>query len=714
MSRLLDRAAGAYGIERAFVDNAGRLRITSSETKRALLGAMGIDAGDPEALREAVAQATRADVSPPVIVARAGEDAAILVPALSRAAAWRLTLEDGDTLSGKIGHDGSPRNRLLLPAPMPVGYHRLALERADGQEEAIQLIASPPHCLLPEEFGIERGFGIGCQVYSLLTGRDLGCGDLADLGALAEQAGAAGADFVAVNPLHALFFAEPSAASPYAPSNRAFLHWLLIAPDRLQDDVGEPRHAEAGARPSELVDYPATAGLRRRLLEDAFARFREQHLGSSPSPQGARFEAFRQAGGEPLRHHCLFEALHEHMLASDRERWAWWSWPSGYRAPDRPEVAAFARAHEERLAFFAWLQWLADEQLGEVQERTKAAGMRLGLYRDLAVGVNPAGSLGWSAQGVAVRRASIGAPPDAFSQKGQNWGLAPLAPRALQAAGFAPWLADIRANMRHAGALRVDHVMGLRRLFWIPEGGSPEDGAYVRYPFSTMVAILAVESRRARCLVVGEDLGTLPRGFRPALRRAGILSSRVFYFERERNGGFGSARRYRQASVASVATHDLPTLRGFLEEQDINWRQRLGLFPITEEIEQARRERRRDRTRLLRLLQRAELIEPGAAPGLPEIALALHRWLARTPAALLLVQLEDLALALEQPNLPGTTEEHPNWRRRLTPRLEELMAQPFAQHLLASLRAERQATRHSASAPGELTAPHPVLLKGRG
>jgi 4-alpha-glucanotransferase len=236
--------------------------------------------------------------------------------------------------------------------------------------------------------------------------------------------------------------------------------------------------------------------------------------------------------------------------------------------------------------------------------------------------------------------------------------------------------------------LRIDHVMGLRRLFWVPEGGSPEDGAYVRYPFTTMAAILAVESHRARCVVVGEDLGTLPRGFRPALRKAGILSCRVFYFERERNEGFASARRYRHASVASVATHDLPTLRGFLEEQDIDWRARLELFVAPDEAEEARRERRRDRVRLVRLLQRAGLLE-GAAPGLEEIALALHRWLARTPAALVLVQLEDLALQLEQTNLPGTTTEHPNWSRRLERDLGELLAAPFAQRVLRMLREER-------------------------
>jgi 4-alpha-glucanotransferase len=719
MSRLLDRAAAAYGIERAFIDNGGRLRIASPEIKRALLAAMGVDTGSVEALREALARATQAEVTPPVMVATAGEDAAIVVPAVARATAWQLTLESGEELAGRIPKDGGRSNRLLLPAPLPPGYHRLVLERGGRQEDAILLIATPGQCLMPEELGLDRVFGLGCQTYSLRTGRDLGSGDLADLAELAERGAAAEADFVAVSPLHALFFAEPGAASPYAPSHRAFLNWLLIAPDHVREVAGEPELMAALERlhlePGAVIDYPATAAYRQDLLERAFARFRDRHLRDGGSARGAAFLAFRDARGEVLFRHCLFDALHEHQLATDRSKWAWWQWPEGYRRPDSAQAQAFAAAHADRLTFFAWLQWLADEQLGSVQAQARAAGMRLGLLQDLAVGVNPAGSLAWSTQGIVVRQASIGAPPDGFSPKGQNWGLAPLAPRALEAAAYGPWLADIRANMRHAGALRIDHVMGLRRLFWVPEGGGPEDGAYVRYPFTTMAAILAVESHRARCLVVGEDLGTLPRGFRPALRRAGILSSRVFYFERERNGGFGSARRYRRASVASVATHDLPTLRGFLEERDIDWRDRLALFPSPEEAEQARADRRRDRLRVARLLQRAGLLEGDeTVPELPKLALALHRWLAQTPAALLLVQMEDLALAAEQPNLPGAQGEHPNWRRRLETDIETLLDRPFARSLLALLREERPRGSPSRNAGKELRGAHSVLLDDGG
>ncbi len=273
MSRLLDRAAGAYGIERAFTDNNGRLRITSPETKRALLEAMGVPAGDAE-LRDAVAQATEADLAPPVVVVHAGEDTAVTVPALARAAGWRLTLESGDALSGEVHHRDGAKNRLLLPAPLPVGYHRLELERGGGQRDTMELVAAPTRCVQPDELGAARVHGLGCQVYALRGARDLGCGDLADLGDLAERGGAGGADFLAVNPLHALFFAEPAAASPYAPSQRAFVNWLLVAPGEVPEVREQPELVALLAREREDGDLSA-----ERAIDDAFARW----LGHAPA-----------------------------------------------------------------------------------------------------------------------------------------------------------------------------------------------------------------------------------------------------------------------------------------------------------------------------------------------------------------------------------------------------------------------------------------------
>lgn len=707
MDRLLQKAAEVFGIERSFVDNDGRERVTSPETQRGLLRAMGVPTTSAADLKEALREVAVEDQVPSVLVSAAAEDATIVVGS-DAYRTWCLELEDGDQLEGHVHRERASKSQVLLPAPLPMGYHRLHLRTAAGEERRTLLVAAPPRCISPSDLTADRVFGLGTQIYGLRGGRDLGCGDLADLGELAGRAAAEGADFLALSPLHALFFADPSSASPYAPSHRAFLNWLLIAPDLVADGEAPPR-----APDRELVDYPATAALRRQRLEAAFERFAARDLGASPTARGIAYREFVTRGGDALQRHCLFEALHEQQLAQGSERWAWWSWPEALRRPDSPEVAAFAEAHAARVAFFAWLQWLADDQLRQVRDRAHEAGMRIGLYRDLAVGVNPAGSLTWGEQDVAVRRASIGAPPDAFSRKGQNWGIAPFAPRALLRRQLGPWLADIRANMRHAGALRIDHAMGLRRLFWVPEGGGPRDGAYVRYPLATMLSVLALESHRARCLVIAEDLGTVPRGFRPALRHVGVLSSQVLYFEREAAGDFAPARRFRPAAVASISTHDLPTVRGFLGERDITWRERLKLFTEPGDVDAARAERRLDRERILDLLRHAGLLTAREVDE-AAISLALHRWLARTPAALVMIQLEDLAFAAEQPNLPGTVDEHPNWRRRMETDLETLFDQPFASALLTALREARPRRARPASTKlAEPERPMAVLHQGR-
>ena len=689
---LLVRVAAAYGIIPSFKDAAGVPRAATPETMRALLEVMGVEAGSEAGLREGLRRTRAAAVLPPTLTLRAGEDVAIPLPAGQRRRGWRLELEDGETLEGGAGQPAGPDDKLLLPAPLPMGYHRLLVEQPGGEPLGSVLVAAPGRCVMPRDLGIERCFGIGAQAYSLRSERDLGSGDLADLTAFAEVSGGEGADFLALNPLHALFYSTPANRSPYAPSHRRFLNWLLIAPDRVPELEGDPEleaaRSEARGDDPHLIDYPATAARRRRLLEAGFDRFKAQHLGSRPTPRGAAFQAFRKDEGLGLERHCLFEAMHEQVLAEGKA-FAWWEWPEGWRDPRSADARSFAEQHKDRVDFFAWLQWLADGQLGLAQDRAKAAGMRIGLYRDLAVGVDPAGSLTWSFPEVAVRGATVGAPPDLYNPRGQNWGIAPFAPEALARSGFEPWIGDIRGNMRHAGALRIDHAMGLRRLYWIPQGAEPGEGAYVRYPFATMAAILALELQRSRCLVLGEDLGTVPPGFRPAMNRAGILSCRVLYFERTGAGGYTAPSAYPEAAVASVSTHDLATLKGWLDAHDLGWRERLELFAEKGQAEAARAERALDTMRLIRTLRRAGLLAPGPEPDAETVALAVHRWLGRTPSALVLVQLEELELAVEQVNLPGTIDQHPNWRRRTALTLADLLTSPFAKALLAALREER-------------------------
>jgi 4-alpha-glucanotransferase len=452
----------------------------------------------------------------------------------------------------------------------------------------------------------------------------------------------------------------------------------------------------AKARAAELVDYPAVWQLKLRVLEVLFESFRERHLAVS-SEQAQAFRAFRAEMGHALEQHAVFDALHEHALHTSGT-WSWHDWPEPLRHPDSPEVAAFAREHRDRVDFFAYLQWQADEQLGVAQARARAAGMPLGLYNDIAVAVNPASAMAWANPGVSLSGISAGAPPDWFNPNGQNWVLAPLSPVGLREGAYAVFAAALRHNMRHAGAVRIDHVMGLKRLFWIPEGASPAEGAYVRYPFTDLARIIALESECHRCLVIGEDLGTVPRGFRPAMQRAGLLSCRVLYFERGRDGAFLPPEAYPRQSLVSVSTHDLPTIRGFWTYRDLKWRDVLGRFPDEDAFKDAQAERDRDRVLLLQALQRAGLLPAGIDPEHPpeepsdELVLAVHRYLAETPGHLLMAQLEDALGEEEQPNLPGT-DEHPNWRRKLGRSLEEFADEPMVVRIAEAMAASGRSFR---------------------
>lgn len=568
------------------------------------------------------------------------------------------------------------------------------LLRALGQAETVPSPAvgapegGPAYSL--EAAGIARAIGVACQVYGLRSDRNLGIGDLEDVARLAEVLAPLGVDLLALSPLHARFALEPERASPYAPASRRWMDPLLIAPDRaaamLDLPWRQPQEADR-LRAADLIDYRAVAAVKSAVLHEVWRDFRRCHLEPEPSALGHAFLGWRQAQGEPLERFCRFEAI-----AIDRARATgrvepWWQWPIELHRPDRPEVEALARGPlAELVAFRAFLQWLLDRQLDEAQARARAAGMRLGLATDLAVGVTPDSADAWAFPEAVVRGVSIGAPPDGFAPDGQCWNLAPISPHALRGGRGEPLSGDLDAAMRHAGMVRIDHVMGLSRQFWVPDGARPSEGAYVRFPEALLMALVAERSRSRRCLVLGEDLGTLPTGFRERLAAAGLLSSRVLWFERWPSGLFKASTTYPRLAMAAVSTHDLPTARGWLVGRDIDWRERVGeLAPAA--ATEARAERVRDRRMLLDAL---------AFEGLPvdpddesAIVLALHRMLARSPAALLSVQLDDLSGALEQANLPGTIDEHPNWRRRCRLAIEAIASDAFARALLEAARAER-------------------------
>ncbi len=645
----LERLARAHGIALSWWDIAGVDHRVRPETLEALLMAMGSDPSRPEAAPQAFH-----DNAAAAIVAEPG--AAVAVSLGQVGDAYAVELENGDILEGRLRNAGPT---LGLEQTLPIGLHRL---RLDGDASlTLPVIVAPKSCLHPEDLEIDRGYGIAIQLYGLRTARASAIGDFEDLRLAVGRFTETGADFLGLNPLHALFPAEPGMCSPYSPSNRRYLN-----PVYLPLETERPGGA--------LIDYPAVLAEKLRHYSWRFANL---------SPTYRRdLEIYLAVGGENLRNHCLFEVLQATMLAEGPENFDFRNWPGELQVPGTDAVEAFARENAAAVGFHAYLQMLAERELQATQAQARNAGMRLGLYRDLAVGVHPAGSMVWSTPGLTLRGISIGAPPDPFSPSGQNWNLAPFSPTALAAQGFRPLYDDLAANARHAGALRIDHVIGFERQFWIPEGMEPGDGAYVAFPFDAMARLASLVSHRHRCLIIGEDLGTVPEGFRPKMEAAGMLSCRVLWFEEEGNRTTPPAKFPRNA-LASISTHDLPTVRGFVEGRDIEAREALGLFPDADAPARARQAREREKARIRRSLE-AEGLDAS------EPVEALSRYLARSKSALAIFQLEDLAGEIEQANLPGTIDEHPNWRRRLPKTIEELMDDPTVRRMLQSILKERR------------------------
>jgi 4-alpha-glucanotransferase len=714
----LDRLAELVGIEPFYHDIWGNRREIGPATKRDLIQAMGFPAGSPEEAADSLYRLTERQwrrMLTPVFVLGDGDSPQIdfTVPEQTEPAGitWTLSEEVGDVHWGEQPLSQLPpvaeavfddvrytRHKLALPTSLPHGYHRLAIQLNVGggvvHEGAAMLILTPNRCLTPDEL-VEGGgqtWGVGVQLYALRSPTNWGIGDYTDAGAIAERAAKLGAGVLGLNPLHALFPADPNHNSPYSPSNRGFLNTLYIdvagllelehsAKARKLVGSKDFQQRLRAVREAELVNYAAVSDLKMPVLELLFQ--------SARSAQGQRWDAFllfQREMDEPLVRQATFDALHEHFYKG-QGKWSWQEWPEAFRDPDGEAVARFARENAERIEFFQWLQWVADDQLGAAAHRARAAGMPIGFYRDLAVANHPGGAAAWATQDVIVRGASVGSPPDMFNPGGQNWGLAPLSPVGLIETGYAAFIDVLRANMRHAGAVRIDHVMALQHLFWIPDRPDHEGGAYVSYPFRDLLRIVALESRRNHCLVIGEDLGTVPEGFRPVMQQAGVLSYRVLYFERGEDRGFIAPEHYPRDALVTATTHDLPTLKGWWTGRDIEWRDRIGQFKDAEALEAEWQERRRDRERLLASMRWWGAVPPdtGADELTPELVAGIHRYLAMTPGRMLMVQVEDVVGEVEQPNLPGTVDEHPNWRHKLPVTVEDIGAAPLLTGIAAAV-----------------------------
>jgi glycogen operon protein len=663
----LDVLARAVGIASEWWEISGRHHRVSDDTKRALLAAMGLPAGTAGEVREArdaVAARLRSGIVPRIATADEGDPIAIPLPERRGTVLPARLLAVSETgevrrLPMIIGHGDGGGLAGRLP-PLPTGVWRIQDERAPNAVGT--LIVAPKTCYLPEVLRRKAGaFGVSAQLYGLRRASDQGIGDFTALGAFAAAAGHAGAAVVGINPLHALFGFDRTRASPYYPSDRRFIDQLYLDVEALCADVASPAGraalaASAGQfadlRAAATIDYRAVAAAKGRVLDAIFSDFDAR---PESDRLKAEYSAFVTAGGAELQAFAAFEARS--------------SGPSG----DLQRAARFAM----------FVQWAADRQFAVAATAGRHAGLSIGLYRDLAVGAAPDGAEVASSGDRFARNVSIGAPPDAFSDQGQVWGVTPWSPLALVDAALLPFRQLIESNMRHAGALRIDHVLGLRRQFWVPNGAEAKEGAYIAFPEEPMHAMLRLLSRRMGVVVVGEDLGTVPDGLREALARSEILGTRVMPFERE-GATLRPPSTYPRLAVTCAATHDLPSLAAWWAGDDVAERQRIGLLPASE-IDRAMAERTAEKRVWTSALKAAGLgVFERTGDLTPDLLAAIHRFLAMSPSALVLVQAEDLAGSRAILNVPGTDRERPNWRARLDSPIERIFASSLAQTVLAA------------------------------
>ena len=688
-SDVLDRlsVAAGIGLEWEAVDHTRHA--VPVETKRALLAALDLPAaGEREAADTLIRFADEHDRRPlPVALTVWADEPAVLTLPLERGLAPRsllltVTLENGEALPVPVrATDGAvaPARvvdgcafriwQITLPA-LPVGRH--IVRRDDAPDAPCWLTIAPRRAFLPAMLAAGgQAFGVAAQLYALRGQADQGIGDFTVLADLAAATAREGGAAVVINPLHALFAADRGRASPYQPNDRRFLDPIYLAV-ALGDDA-LARALSGGA----AVDYPAVWAAKSAVLEQRFANF-----GATAPSDFAQFVA---DGGGALLRFAIFEAI-----AESRPGEHWRDWPVGLADVTSPAVQAFAQVNQGRVRYHQYLQYLCDRQLGEAARGARAAGLTVGLIRDLAIGAAPDGAEVWAQPEMFVGGVSVGAPPDPLALSGQIWGLPPLNPHGLARSGFGAFAGLLAANMRHAGGLRIDHVMGLKRLFWVPDGADGKDGAYIAYPFKDLLGQLTLESSRARCLVVGEDLGTVPEGFREPLAAADVQGYRVLFLERA-GLDFNPPAAYPANALACVSTHDLPTFIGWWEAADLTERHALGIIPA-DGLDAALAIRAEEKAALLQALVAEDLLPADAADAPPpadRIMAAAHGFVARSPAALVMAQTDDLAAERVAVNLPGTSIERPNWRRKIAMPVPDLLKTPTAQAIFDALRAAR-------------------------
>jgi 4-alpha-glucanotransferase len=623
------------GIQTEFIDGQGHRHVTDAAALEIILKAL------PAKARHRLLSQT--------VVIRAGQPARTeLKPAAALPLRWKIVanprvIAEGETANGVIE----------WPPELPVGAYRLQLTDASALTEQAPLIVAPP-----KAFGgdFDRCWLVAVQLYGLRSGRNWGIGDFTDLEALIALAADLGASGVGLNPLHALFDDRPGDCSPYSPNSRLFLNALYIDVERVAGfqpaALAESRATIERLRANNVVDYAAVAALKWRALRIAFRAFKT----GPKTKHHAAFAKFRTERGAMLSRFACFEVL-RHKFKKP-----WWEWPAEWQQPDDARSAALhAGPDSEEIEFIKFVQWCADRQLQSCRELCAGLGMRVGLYLDVAVGVQSDGFDAWKEQAAISRHLAVGAPPDPLNTSGQNWGLAGFNAAGLEIRSFEPYREMLRASMRYAGAIRLDHVLGLKRLYLVPHGFAATDGVYAQMPFEALLAVTAQESVAHRCVVIGEDLGTVPEGFRAQMADGGIWSYQVMMFERDERGSFCGIDHYAPSALVTFNTHDLSTYAGWRGFSDLALKRSLGIDPGET-----------DDARWHALAMLTDVLRHHAIDG--DDVYAVVAFLARTRSRLLAISLEDLLGVIDQPNIPGTVDEHPNWRRRLPLAVDQIAA----------------------------------------
>ncbi|WP_144112845.1 4-alpha-glucanotransferase [Paraburkholderia sp. BCC1886] len=714
------------GFEVEWQDAHHQTRSVPEHTLAVLLERMGLPCANATQIRQSAA-ALEAETSgrklPPLMTAQVGRGIALPSAAVKSASHYRIELESGSIIDGRFT---APKGEEALLSPIDeAGYHTLVLN-----EQRVTLAVAPARCYtVADAWRTQHGenggdadsageapplWGVAAQLYGLRRDGDGGIGDYTALAQIAAQSAKHGAHALAVSPTHAMFSAEPNRFSPYSPSSRLWLNVTHIDPAAVFGEEAA-RAARDSARSDDtwsqlealpLIDWPAAVTLKLKVLRALYEHFCSEDR-AQDTQRALEFHGFCERAGRALEDHARFEALQAVQLSQPDGHGHWRDWPDALRDPRSPEVEAFADANRHEVDFHLFLQWLAAKGLSHAQHAASEAGMSVGLIADLAVGCDSAGSHAWSYRDDMLQGVSVGAPPDLFNQAGQAWGLTTFSPRAMRTQGFAAFIDMLRAAFAHAGGIRIDHILGLRRLWLVPEGESAANGAYLRYPLEDLLRLIALESWRHRAIVIGEDLGTVPPGFRERLDEHGIAGIRVLWFEGAHDGkGFKPPHEWDRNAVGTTTTHDLPTVAGWWRGSDITWRNKIGQTMARSDGRDAeavaQEERAADRALLWQAFQQAGVAAPDVdTPPVdqPPVDEALA-FVAATPGPLVTFPLEDLLALVDQPNLPGSIDEHPNWRRRMALSVDEMFQDDgFCDRLQAVEHARRAviATPHTPS-----------------